>query len=47
MVYKGTLLSVDDHEDDHISCYFENALGLHSDPAYMFKLGFTYRISAY
>lgn len=46
MVYLGTLLSVDDHEDKHLSCYFENALGFHMEPSFKFKHGFTFRISA-
>lgn len=46
MVYLGTLLSVDDHEDKHLSCYFENALGFHTEPSFKFKHGFTFRISA-
>ena len=37
MVYLGTLLSVDDHEDKHLSCYFENALGFHTEPSFKFK----------
>lgn len=46
MVYLGTLLSVDDHEDKHLSCYFENALNFHTEPSFKFKQGFTFRISA-
>lgn len=46
MVYLGTLLSVYDHEDKHLSCYFENALGFHTEPSFKFKHGFTFRISA-
>lgn len=37
MVYLGTLLSVDDHEDKHLSCYFENALNFHTEPSFKFK----------
>ena len=46
MVYLGTLLSVNDHEDKHLNCYFENALGFHTEPSFKFKHGFTFRISA-
>ena len=46
MVYLGTLLSVNDHEDKDLSCYFENALGFHTEPSFKFKQGFTFRISA-
>lgn len=37
MVYLGTLLSVEDHKDKHLSCYFENALGFHREPSFKFK----------
>ena len=46
MVYLGTLLSVEDHKDKHLSCYFEKALGFHTEPSFKFKQGFTFRISA-
>jgi hypothetical protein len=46
MVYKGMLLSVDTSADRTLSCYFKKALELGEDPEFMFKLGFTYRISA-
>jgi hypothetical protein len=32
MVYKGTLLSVDDIKDKTLSCYFKAALGINEDP---------------
>ena len=46
MVYLGTLLSVEDHKDKHLSCYFEKALGFHTEPSFKFKQGFTFRISS-
>lgn len=46
MIYLGTLLSVDTHEDRHLSCYFENALGFHRAPDFLFKQGFTFKLSA-
>ena len=47
MVYNGTLLSVHTGTDHDLSCYFQKALNLEpTDPAFMFKTGFTYRLSA-
>ena len=37
MVYLGTLLSVYDHGDKHLSCYFKNALGFHTESSFKFK----------
>ena len=46
MIYLGTLLSVDTHRDRDLSCYFENALGFHHAPDFLFKQGFTFKLSA-
>lgn len=46
MIYLGTLLSVDTHKDRDLSCYFENALGFHHAPDFLFKQGFTFKLSA-